>query len=533
MSAKNFSSRLGTIFAVAFVLFINTVPPTLAQETPEALVANAGEDRNVAVGRTVLFDAAGSLVPTTAAQVQYYWDFGDGQAADGIDATHVYTEGGTYRAKLTVEATIPPPTAPEGEEQTAAEQKLHSEAVIIVSVQEKLVTLIADQNVPQTKITELQNYALTRGTLLIPIRAAEVEQEYLAVQNLAQQILKNAENISGSEIIITWTAGSSGLHAFNELSRVATLNNTSLENLQLNKKAIVAITNQSLLSTAKIAQSVFNSIQPQYLVVANEAILDDVLQYAHPETLKNNLAFSGAAYRLVTAYTARGWQKLGPLNFLSSIESYLINQGVPINAIFLTLMLPIMATIVALSRQLIGIKSLGIFVPTILSLSLLFTGLKYGAAVFVAILFVGTLVRALSRRIRLLYLPRMAMVLSILALTTLAMLWVGAALNKTGFLSVSIFPILIMALLTEHFVAIQMEQGYKPALILTFETLALAIAGYLLGSWDLFQTTLLAYPELIFITFIINYLLGKFSGLRLTEYLRFHQVIKKLRHVEK
>ena len=50
---------------------------------------------------TVIFDASQSRDPDGTI-VQYLWDFGDGQAAEGALATHSYTSAGTYPVTLTV-----------------------------------------------------------------------------------------------------------------------------------------------------------------------------------------------------------------------------------------------------------------------------------------------------------------------------------------------------------------------------------------------------------------------------------------------
>jgi hypothetical protein len=81
-----------------------------------------------------------------------------------------------------------------------------------------------------------------------------------------------------------------------------------------------------------------------------------------------------------------------------------------------------------------------------------------------------------------------------------------------------------MVALAEQFVSAQIEQGFSAAVFLTTETLVLSIVTYYLVSWDPFQSLILAYPELIFLTLIINFLLGRWTGLRLMEYYRFRQV---------
>lgn len=489
------------------------------ESTPDPLQANAGEDRNVIVGRTILFDASASTGPKDG-DYSYHWDFGDDVSDKGIDATHTYNTRGTYRVRLTV-------TLRSGEsEQTSTDE-------IIVSVQDRLIVLIADDSVTKKDVSQWQDYALTQGVLIIPIHDTDNNQEYVTAQNLAQQILKHEQDIAASDAVVTWTAGNTGLDALIELSRITGLNGTSLDSLRLGSKAIVAIQADSLTSSARLAQTVFQSIQPRFIVVSDKNILDDVIRSSRPDELESALARVDADYQVVTAYTARGLQQLGPLNFMSYTMNIMINRGVPVNSLYLILMLPVMATIIAAARQLVGIKAFGIFAPTVIALSFLSLGIRNGVVVFFMIIIVGMLARLLMKRFRLLYLPRMALVLSFLACSIFAMFFVAAEFQKTGFLSIAIFPILIMTVLTEHFISVQIEQGFSTALKLTLETLALSMIGYLIGNWTFFRTTMLAYPELVLITFPFNYMLGKFSGLRLTEYIRFRKVFKNIRHVEK
>ncbi len=208
----------------------------------------------------------------------------------------------------------------------------------------------------------------------------------------------------------------------------------------------------------------------------------------------------------------------------------MISQGVPQETVVLLLMLPIVATIIAFSRQIIGIKGFGIYTPLIISFAFLATGLKYGLAIFIAILLVGTLVRLLVKKFRLLYLPRMAIVLILVALTILIVFLEGAYSGRHGLISASIFAILIMITLVEKFIATQINQGAKRTIIITSETLILSIICYWVASWLWLQNMVLAYPlSIILGSIIVNILLGKWTGLRLSEYFRFQKVIK---HVE-
>lgn len=214
-----------------------------------------------------------------------------------------------------------------------------------------------------------------------------------------------------------------------------------------------------------------------------------------------------------------------------SLINFAVTQGVPLQTVALLLMLPIIVTLVAFFRQVVGVKAFGIYTPSIFTFALLAfnpNGLKYGVAIFVSILLVGMVTRYLLKSFRLLYLPRVAITLSIVALAVLGILALGGFYQRTGLAAISIFPLLIMVSLAEKFVATQIEKGTRTALMLAGETLLIAIVGYYLISWRGLVTTILTYPWLILLTFVINFILGRFAGLRLTEYLRFRKVLERL-----
>jgi len=100
-------------------------------------------------------------------------------------------------------------------------------------------------------------------------------------------------------------------------------------------------------------------------------------------------------------------------------------------------------------------------------------------------------------------------------------------MKRTGLAAVSIFPILIMITLVEKFITVQIEKGNKTALILAFETLIISITGFYIASWEFLIRFLITYPWAVLLTIPINIFLGKWTGIRLTEYFRFRKIIKK------
>lgn len=217
---------------------------------------------------------------------------------------------------------------------------------------------------------------------------------------------------------------------------------------------------------------------------------------------------------------------------MSLFSQYMINHGVSQETLILILMLPIVATIIALARQVVGIKGFGIYTPLIIAFAFWAIGLRYGLIVFTVIILIGSLMRFIVKRFRLLYLPRMAIVIIGVTVAIIVLFSIGAYSGKLQLTNtvVSVFAVLIMISLVEKFIAAQIERGTREAIFLTSETLILSIVCFFIVSWSWLQNIVLTYALWVIVgSLAVNILLGKWTGLRLSEYYRFREVI---RHVE-
>lgn len=205
-----------------------------------------------------------------------------------------------------------------------------------------------------------------------------------------------------------------------------------------------------------------------------------------------------------------------------------ISKGVPQETVIYILMYPVILTVIAAARQVIGIKAFGIYTPSIIAVALLATSLKYGLAIFIVILAVALAMRFVLKGFQLLYMSRTAIMLSVVALSVLTFLAVGGSFQRTGLASVSIFPLLIMITIVEKFVIVQTEKGFRTAFLLAIETMFLAAICYFLVKWEAFQILVLNYPAVVVLIVILNIALGKWTGLRFNEYYRFRDVIENV-----
>jgi len=224
-------------------------------------------------------------------------------------------------------------------------------------------------------------------------------------------------------------------------------------------------------------------------------------------------------------------QELGPIWPTNPIKYAIrsaVSAGVPTNTIVLLLLLPVIAAIIAAARHLVGIRGFGIFLPAALAVTFVATGPIVGIGMFLVIVAVSTSARLLLRKtkIKLQYLPRMALILLFVVMGVLGVLFTAPILRRPDLANVSIFPVLILVLLAEDFSRVQLGKSVNTAVGLTTETLILALVSYVFLTSKQVQEFALLNPEiLILIVFVFNFFMGKYIGLRLREFWRFRRLI--------
>lgn len=218
----------------------------------------------------------------------------------------------------------------------------------------------------------------------------------------------------------------------------------------------------------------------------------------------------------------------------------ILEQGVPFDTVLVLLLFPLIATFVVILRQVFGLQAFGIYTPSIITIAFMAIGLnsigdiKYAIAVYVVVIAVGMIMRYVLKSLRLLYLPRVAITLTIVTFSVLILLIIAGSLDRTGLATASFFPLLIIITMVEKFVAVQIEKDSKTALILALETLGIAIVGYLIMSpvtavGGTIGRFILAHPYMILLVLPLHIFLGRWTGLRASEYLRFRDVLKQNR----
>jgi hypothetical protein len=237
---------------------------------------------------------------------------------------------------------------------------------------------------------------------------------------------------------------------------------------------------------------------------------------------------------VVPTQTVMNIEKWNGLNTVKVASKMAISRGVSENTIVLLLLLPLLATLISVLHYIFGFSGYGIFIPSMIAVSFLATGLTAGLLLFAMILVMSLLSNMLLRRYRLHFWPSRAINLVFISIGTLGLMLGMSYVPFVEMNKISIFPILLMVLLSEEFVRTQLAKSRSEAKKLTLGTLVLAAVGAGMMSVRSVQDVVLSYPELcLFTGLLVNLLVGNYSGIRLSEIKRFGKAIRKKEVIKK
>ena len=212
-------------------------------------------------------------------------------------------------------------------------------------------------------------------------------------------------------------------------------------------------------------------------------------------------------------------------SWLLDYSLYLLPMNV--QTIFRVLILiPFGAILLVLFRNIIGIRTFGIFMPVLLALFFRETSYFFGMAFFSAIVLAGLGERMLLKRLQLLAVPRMAVLLTLVV----GFLCIFAVLNhSTRFFhefTPALFPIIITTIFIERFSLMLEEEGLKNTMKALAGTVVIATITFWVFSIRTLQTIVFTHPETLLSVAAVLILVGKYTGYRLTELARFRELFK-------
>lgn len=190
------------------------------------------------------------------------------------------------------------------------------------------------------------------------------------------------------------------------------------------------------------------------------------------------------------------------------------------------LTVPIGAFIILLLRNFIGLKTFGTFMPVLIALAFRETHVIWGIILFTTIISFGLLARFYLDQLRLLLVPRLAAILTVVILLMILISIVSHNLGLEAGLSVALFPMVILTMIIERMCVTWDERGPLEAIKSGVGSLIAALCAFAAMNYQPIPYLIFAFPELLLVLLAIILLFGQYHGYRLTELFRFNALTK-------
>lgn len=192
------------------------------------------------------------------------------------------------------------------------------------------------------------------------------------------------------------------------------------------------------------------------------------------------------------------------------------------NSLIILLMLPIGALLTTFFRNVIGVMTFGTFTPTLLALATVYADWRTAVILFIVVVVIGIGGRALLPGLKLMRVPRLSVVFTLVAFIMALTLSTLDHFNFSPAGHVVLLPLVVLTTIIDRVYTIADEDGMRIALLRLFWTIVVAVSCIVIFRWQAFARLLLIYPELHFSTLALLLLLGLYNARRLTDISSFH-----------
>lgn len=228
---------------------------------------------------------------------------------------------------------------------------------------------------------------------------------------------------------------------------------------------------------------------------------------------------------------------------IKDLTKLLLENGIYIETLLVIYTLPILITIINFFKYIIGTKTIGTFTPIlIVYIFWTITGIKgtfydinplqvmsqeilLGFILLITLFGSIALVYSLLFKVKLHYLPKISTVLIFAIISMIVLFGILIRLNFNFLDKITPLSVILLVIISEQFLSVYIKNDLPKAIYLFLETFIVSVLTYFIIMQPQLLTSLITYPWIILLTLPINILIGKFTGLRLTEYFRFYELL--------
>jgi len=218
------------------------------------------------------------------------------------------------------------------------------------------------------------------------------------------------------------------------------------------------------------------------------------------------------------------------VQFIPNVAVLLQDLGLPLKATYIFLLFPLCTLLIAFQRNILGIQTFGIFMPILIAAACIYTGFIQGLIGFSSVLFLAVLGHSLLGKFHVLKIPRLAAIITLIAIVSL----IGISLIdrpigvETGILI--LFPAVIISFTADRIHQLSDEHNWLELVQNGLGTFTSITICYITFNSILLQGLFSLYPELLLCVLAILLHIGNWSGMRISEIIRFRKLLTLQEH---
>lgn len=486
----------------------NTNINAAISEAPEVIVPIITSRSEVEVGKKFILNASRSEIPRNV-PVTYAWEFSDGAKEEGEEIVHVFDKPGTYSITLRI---------------TAGSAEYTAKTEIFAYRQAVTFFYNGSGETFDSNIASIRKLAETSGIYLNIIQSAS-DAAFISEDATYELLLDKVDIIGSSGVIIGGPNATSFLSALSKV--VLTTKNKEI----FNDKVIIVSMNENLWLFSRMAQRLLGLMSPKEVLLIGKdpfSTLNFLLQSESSEDLLQKIPSSD--YSRIDLATGKE-TILMPLSFLVTKG---VTNGIPSQVLIFVLLIPIILTVIAFFKQVIGIDTVGIFQTIVLTLSFYILGIVSGTIILILSVLIGAVMRKILQRVHMLHVSKMTILLTISCLGILLLIISGSqfgiffGIDRTNGQNalLSVLPMILIAAQADKLSYITSSWKNKKDLLRFLATYTATLVAYFAIQIPYLDTLLFAIPELVLLALVLQYMIGKYAGLRLVEYVRFRELFR-------
>ncbi|MDX2503503.1 MAG: sugar-transfer associated ATP-grasp domain-containing protein [Gammaproteobacteria bacterium] len=218
-------------------------------------------------------------------------------------------------------------------------------------------------------------------------------------------------------------------------------------------------------------------------------------------------------------------ESISETSFIPNAAKSLQALGLSLKSSYIFMLMPFCALVIAFMRNIVGIKTFGTFMPMLIAAACVFTGLLQGLAGFIIVLFLAFSGHAILGRFHILKVPRLAAIITLISIASLiGISLIDAPLNiESGILA--LFPAVIISFTADRIHDMSNENDWPDLLKNAAGTILTLLLCYLVFNSILLQGLFSLYPELLLLVLAALLYIGSWTGIRVTEIIRFNKLL--------